>query len=129
MMWKYFFAWMPMVLIAIANGALRELWYRKHVGELHAHQISTVFAILLFAVYISAIVRIWPPRSPRHAFTVGLMWLGLTLAFEFLFGHYVSGLSPSDLLHDYNLLVGRIWVLIPIWITVAPSLFCRLRRQ
>lgn len=81
-----------MVLIAIANGALRELWYRKYVGELQAHQISTILAVLLFAVYI-------------------------------------SGLSPSNLLHDYNLLAGRIWVLIPLWIMVAPSLFCRLRRQ
>jgi hypothetical protein len=41
-----------MVLIAVANGALRELWYRKYVGELQAHQISTVLAVLLLAVYI-----------------------------------------------------------------------------
>ena len=33
-MWKYVLAWFPMVLIALANGALREGWYGKHLSEL-----------------------------------------------------------------------------------------------
>jgi hypothetical protein len=51
-MWKYVLAWIPMVFIAIANGAIREGWYGKHVSELQAHQISTVTGVLLFGVYI-----------------------------------------------------------------------------
>lgn len=51
-MWKYLRAWIPMVLIAVANGALREGWYGKHLGELQAHQVFTVSGILLFSVYI-----------------------------------------------------------------------------
>jgi hypothetical protein len=34
-MWKYVLAWIPMVFIAIINGAIREGWYGKHVSELH----------------------------------------------------------------------------------------------
>ncbi len=128
-MWKYLLLWFPMVGIAFANGALRERWIRKHAGELRAHQISTVLLILLFAVYIWIVVRIWPPSSPGAAFAVGLMWLGLTLAFEFLFGHYVSGLSWSRLLQDYNLLAGRLWVLVPLWVLIAPWVFYRLRQR
>jgi hypothetical protein len=51
-MWKYLLAWIPMVLIAIANGALRQAWYGKHLGELQAHQVSTVSGVLLFGAYI-----------------------------------------------------------------------------
>jgi hypothetical protein len=121
--------WIPMLGIAFANGALREGWIRKHAGELRAHQISTVLLILLFAVYIWIVLRVWPPASSGAAFAVGLMWLGLTLAFEFLFGHYVSGLPWSTLLRDYNLLAGRLWALVPLWVLVAPYLFYRLRQR
>jgi hypothetical protein len=38
-MWKYMLAWILMVFIAIANGAIREGWYGKHMSELQAHQI------------------------------------------------------------------------------------------
>ena len=51
-MWKYVLAWIPMVVIAIINGAFREGWYGKHMSELQAHQISTATGVLLFGVYI-----------------------------------------------------------------------------
>ena len=47
-MWKYVLAWIPMVFIAIINGAIREGWYSKHVSELQAHQVSTATGVLLF---------------------------------------------------------------------------------
>lgn len=127
-MGKYVLAWLPMLLIAVANGALREGWIRKHVEELRAHQISTVLLILLFAVYIWFVVGLWPPASAGQALAVGILWLVLTLAFEFLFGHYVGGSSWSKLLEDYNLLAGRVWIFIPLWVAIAPYVFYRLRR-
>jgi len=56
-----------------------------------------------------------------------MTWLVLTLAFEFLFGHYVGGHSWRSLLDDYDLLSGRLWVLVPAWLAVAPYLFHRLQ--
>jgi len=126
-MGKYLLLWFPMILIAIANGALRETWIRKHVDELRAHQISTLSLLVLFALYTWVVVRVWPPASPGHALAVGLLWLGLTLGFEILFGRYVSGSSWSTLLNDYNLLAGRLWVLVPLWLAAAPYLWFRLR--
>lgn len=58
---------------------------------------------------------------------MGALWVGLTLAFEFGFFHYVMGHPRSRLLHDYDLRAGRLWVLIPIWIGAAPYVFHRLR--
>jgi hypothetical protein len=56
------------------------------------------------------------------------MWLSLTIAFEFLFGHFVAGHLWSKLLHDYNVLAGRVWAFFLIWVTAAPYLFYRLQR-
>jgi hypothetical protein len=85
-----------------------------------------MLCVLFFAVYIWGVVRIWQPRSARQALVIGLMWLGLTIAFEFLFGHYVAGLPWSRLLHDYDLLAGRVWVIALVWVWIAPLVFYRL---
>ncbi|MGE0679513.1 MAG: hypothetical protein AB7P69_01205 [Candidatus Binatia bacterium] len=126
-MWKYVLAWFPMVFLAIANGALREAWYGKHLSELRAHQVSTAFGVLLFGVYIWMLLRIWKPTSANQALVIGFLWLCLTVAFEFLFFHYVMGHPWSSILHDYNLFAGRVWVVILIWVTVAPYVFYRMQ--
>src|SRR5438874_12489942 len=99
-MWKYVLAWIPMVFIAIANGAIREGWYGKHLSELQAHQLSTATGVLLFGVYIWTLIRIWRPASAGQAIAIGLVWLGMTVGFEFLFGHCVVNGCWSELLHD-----------------------------
>jgi len=114
--------------IAIVNGVLRESWYGKRLSELAAHQVSTLTAVILFGVYIWFILRIWPPTSAVQAIAVGLLWLAMTIAFEFVFGHYVAGHTWERLLHDYNLLAGRIWLLVLVWVAVAPYLCFRVRR-
>jgi len=127
MILKYTAAWVPMVLIAIVNAVIREEGYRRFLGELQAHQMSTLTVIILFGIYIWVLSRRWPIQSTGQAIMIGLVWLGLTIVFEFLFGHYVMGNPWSRLLHDYNLLAGRVWVFVLIWITIAPYVFYRLR--
>ncbi len=128
-MWKYVVAWAPMVVIAVANGAVREAWYGKRLTELSAHQIATGSGLLLLGAYIWVIIRLWPPESPKEALAVGLIWQVLTIGFEFLFGHYVGRQSWSRLFHDYNVVTGRVWVLVLIWVAIAPYVFLRLQRQ
>ena len=116
-----------MCIIAILNGALREKSYGKYVHELSAHQLSTVTGIVLFGAYIWVLTGIRPIQTPKEAVTIGCLWLVMTLAFEFIFGHYVMGHPWTKLLHDYNLLKGRVWVLVLFWITSAPYLCYRIR--
>jgi hypothetical protein len=128
-MWKYVVAWVPMVVIAVANGAVREVWYGKLITELRAHQISTCLGLLLLGAYIWVVIRLWPPKSPKETLVVGLIWLIFTIAFEFLVGHYLAGHSWGRLFRDYNILAGQVWVLVLIWVAVAPYIFLRLQRQ
>ncbi len=69
------------------------------------------------------------PRSTQQAWLVGAAWLLLTLAFEFLAGHYLFRNSWSSLLADYNVLRGRIWVLVLITTLVAPRVCAGVRGQ
>ena len=127
MMWKYFLLWFPMLLLAVLNGAARERLYRSSLSEVHAHQLSTLTLLILFSIYVWLVIRYWTPRSPQQALLVGSLWLVLTLVFEFGFGHFIGGKTWGDLLGEYNLPAGRVWVFIPAWVAVAPYVFHRLR--
>jgi hypothetical protein len=66
MVLKYFFAWFGMMVLAIINGGLRDFVYKSHVGDLSAHQISTVMLIVLFAGYFAiTLLRIRDSTVPR----------------------------------------------------------------
>ncbi len=120
-------AWAPMVFLAILNGAVRQGWYAKHVTELHAHQISTATGLALFAVYMWLLFRMWELASARQAVWVGMLWLGFTVTFEFLFGHYVMGHPWGRLLKDYDLTAGRLWLLVLAWTAAGPYVIRRFR--
>jgi hypothetical protein len=122
---RYFAAWFVLLMVAMLNGALRELTYGKYVAELLAHQLSCVIGILLFAVVIRQYVRLWPPVSAREAWQIGLFWMALTVAFEFLFFHFVAGHPWEVLLANYDMSAGRLWPLILLWVAVAPYVFYR----
>ena len=127
-MGRYFLAWLPMVLIAVANGALREAWLVPRLGEHPARQASTLILIALFAVYVGYVLRRWPIASGARAIAVGVLWLVLTLAFEFALGRFVSGLSLEEIIEEYDLAAGRLWALVPIWVAASPYVFFRLWR-
>lgn len=127
MLLRYTLAWFVLMIAAIINGALREAVYKNSLGDLRAHQLSTLTGILLLGAVIWALSRIWPLASAKQAWTVGFIWLAMTIAFEFLFGHFVAGHPWSKLLHDYNLFEGRVWLLVLIWTTIAPYVFYKLQ--
>lgn len=66
------------------------------------------------------------PDNLRDAIAIGLAWLVVTLAFEFGFGR-ARGKPWAELLADYDVLKGRIWVLVLVTTAVAPYLAARAR--
>jgi hypothetical protein len=68
------------------------------------------------------------PTTAGQAGAVGVLWLALTLAFEFGFGHFVEHQTWTELLADYDVFGGRIWVLVLLTTTTAPYFAARARR-
>jgi len=113
--------WMLLLVVAVANGAAREFLLVPRLGAQTGHVVSTVIlcaAILAVALFT---IRWIAPRGRRGALWVGGTWLALTLGFEFLAGHYVLGNSWEKLFADYNLLRGRVWVLVLVATLFAPA--------
>lgn len=118
-----------MLLVSIANGAVRDFTYGRHMPELAAHQLSTLSSVLLLAIVIRSFVRRYPPSSGKAALATGIFWMTLTIAFEFLFFHYAGGHTWEALLSNYNVLQGRVWVVVLAWVAIAPYVFFRLWRR
>ncbi len=126
---RYVLAWFPMLVIAIANGALRQLTYARVMSEPHAHQLSTIIGSVCIGAFIWYVIRTWPPSSSRRALLIGFLWGILTVVFESFMGLILQHLSLQQVLHEYNLLAGRVWTLFLIWLVVAPWLFFRIRQE
>jgi hypothetical protein len=123
----YSAGWLGMLVIAILNGVIREKLYGPYMRELSAHQLSTLTVIILLGAYVWILTGFWQIESSKQAFGIGGIWLIMTIIFEFIFGHFVMGHPWAKLFHDYNLIKGRIWVLVLVWILAAPYLFYRIR--
>jgi hypothetical protein len=67
------------------------------------------------------------PRGESDALLIGLFWVVLTVAFEFLAGHYVFGNAWQKLFADYNIVRSRIWLLVLITSLISPMLAAKLR--
>lgn len=113
--------WFGIMLLAIANGFIRESLVSPRFGPQSGHVISTLLlATAIFAVAAVSIEWIGPEKI-SEAFRVGLFWVVLTLAFEFLAGHYLFGAPWSKIVADYNIFNGRIWPLIPLTVMISPA--------
>jgi hypothetical protein len=119
--------WVLFVILAIVNATLRNNIYGPILkNDLLAHQISTVTAIVLFLTTMYVFFsRTHAPYTGMDLIAIGILWLALTIAFEFGFGHYVMGNPWSRLLHDYNLFAGRLWILVLVTILLGPYVIGR----
>lgn len=122
----YFLAigiWLLLAVVANINGIARVYGYGRFMPELTAHQISCLTGGIAFAIVMYLFFRFTKAEFSRmDLFLIGSMWLAMTIAFEFLFGHYVIGHPWEKLLADYHLFQGRLWILILLWTWMGPLL-------
>ena len=117
--------WFGILGLAAVNGALRDLVAAPRLGDTVARALSTVILCALILLVTRSTIRWIGPRSAREALAIGALWFGLTLVFEFGSGLY-AGKTWSVMLEDYDVLRGRLWVLVPVVTFLAPLCARRL---
>jgi hypothetical protein len=58
---------------------------------------------------------------------VGMVWLVLTLSFEFLFGHYVAGKPWYEIMQVFNIKKGDLFIVVLLVTAISPWLCAKLR--
>lgn len=122
------FVWILLLSAAILNGAFREKVLVPLFGSRAAHWTSTVLLCLLI-MGIAGLMFAWlDVATRRESWIVGIVWILLTVAFEFLAGHFAFGKPWSMLLADYDIFSGRIWILVLVTTGLAPPLLYGWKR-
>lgn len=118
--------WASILVLAVANGALRESVLIPGVGT----PAALVLSGLLLSTLIIGVAYFSLPwlqiSRPVQLWTVGLVWLALTLVFEFSFGLW-QGKSWPELLEAYTFKDGNIWPIVLATTALAPYIAARLR--
>jgi len=124
---KHFLLWLPMIAIAFANATIRQLVFTKYFSDLRAQQFSTITLIILCTIYIWFVFPFLNIQSGNQAILIGLVWVVLTVLFEFSLGRLVRR-SWESLLQDYNITAGRIWPGFLICLFLLPYMFYLLKK-
>lgn len=107
--------WFLLVIAAIINGIFRVSIMEKQFSAEVSHILSTLILLTLIGfITFFYLKKTTYQYSKKELMITGVIWFGLTILFEFIFGHFVAGHSWEKLLSDYNLFNGRIWILILI---------------
>jgi len=113
--------WGVLAVAMVVLRVAREGLLTPTVGALRAHQLGSVMAALIVVggnalalEFLRAVGDV--PLQLR----IGGVWVGLTIAFELVFGHYVVGHPWERLLHDYDLSAGRLWSLVLLATFLGP---------
>ena len=118
--------WMGIACLAVLNGTFREAVLLPRMSETAARAISTVMLSVLILI-VAALSIDWITPAARDVWRVGVFWLALTLAFEFLAGHYLFRVPWHRIAADYNVFQGRIWILVLIVTLFAPAVAAAFR--
>ena len=101
--------WLMEILVAGFNFfVLMKRVYEPRWGELTAHQIgmtTRIITICVFAYFLLRQVKVW---TTIDLFQVGVLWLTLTLVFEWV-GSFAMGRSIEDILVGWNVFNGYMW--------------------
>ena len=120
--------WLLLLVAAVVNGTVRQAVFLPLLGENAARVVSTLLlsgVIFGLGWLLSGFLDL---VSSREAWLVGALWVGLTVAFEFLAGHFLFGAPWPKLLEDYNVARGRIWILVLATTLLAPVVVHRLEQ-
>ena len=119
---KAVIAWLLILSLAIANGALRETVLIPSFGKAAGLVLSGVLLCLVILLVAYGFVRFLRVVSVSQGLIIGFFWVLLTLAFEFGFGRYVQHKPWSELWDAYTFSEGNIWPVVLLAILVTPSL-------
>jgi hypothetical protein len=121
--------WLLILPLMVANGIFRETALVPSLGRTSADVASAAIGIAIILLVTMPFLRRAHDRSTASLARVSVIWLVLTVAFEFLFGHYVDRKSWAELAANYAIWRGKLWPLVLASLVLAPFVWGRRGRR
>ena len=119
--------WMVIVIAAIINGATREKLIEPLIGSGLSLPLSGItLSVLILMITYFTIPFIGEVKTEVY-FIIGLLWVVLTLAFEYLFGHYVADKPWHEINQVFNILKGDLFIFVLIVSAASPYVAAKIK--
>jgi len=121
--------WFIMAIFAVINGMIRENIFVPYFGEANALPISGItLSIIIFTIAYLSFGLFGKNRYLTYLY-IGIQWVTMTLTFEFIFGHFVTGKSLQELLQVFNILEGNLFIVTLLVSLFSPILVSLMRKE
>ncbi|NDV69608.1 hypothetical protein [Dysgonomonas sp. 25] len=128
MILKSLLIWVCIIPLAIVNGIMREQVLSPIIGESYSLPLSGIL-LSLFIFLLSYFTIKWVGvRNAASCRLIGIIWLLLTILFEFGFGILALNKSFTALLDAYDPTTGNLWILVVAVTFFAPRLAAKARK-
>ena len=102
--------WLTEILVSGVNYyLLMKLIYEPLVGELTAHEIGMTTRIVYIFGFAYLLQRFNPDHSPLDLVHVGVLWLALTLIFEWAGSLLIQRRPVDEILEGWQIWKGYMW--------------------
>lgn len=116
---KILLIWFCIIPAAVLNGGFRNYILDKYLPTSVALALSGIILSGLILLITALLLPRARNLSKKDCIITGLIWMILTVCFEFYFG-LSSGAGWHELLQAYNPLSGNLWILVVLSTLFAP---------
>jgi len=126
--YRTFAVWMLLIISESVHGLIRQRFIAPEIGDLPSRQLGVFTgSLIIFALYL--LTAGWMNlRTLASQLLAGLLWVTLTVLFEFGLG-MALGYLPERLLSDYDILHGGYMAFGLLFMLVAPALAAGIRSR
>jgi hypothetical protein len=117
--------WLVLLVAMFAAGAFRVAVVAPRLSPFGTEVVGALLGVAVILALTRPFVRSLARPSLATLAGIGGLWLGLTVAFEFGFFHYVGGKSWESLLTQYDVSTGHLWPFVLAAVALAPFLWAR----
>jgi hypothetical protein len=121
--------WAVEILVSGFNYyVLMKLIYEPAIGELHAHQVGMSTRIVYIFVFAWLLLRYARRYTTRDLLQAGILWLTLTLAFEWGGSILLQHRPVHEILEGWHIENGYMWPYVLVaYLTAVPLVGLLLR--
>lgn len=124
---RAFLVWLIIIIAESIHGTIRQLFLAPLVGDFTARRIAVFTGMILIFLITYFFIRWINAPSVKSLFAIGLMWVVLTVVFEFGLGIFIFGYSSERMFEDYDLTRGGLMGFGMLFMFLAPLLASKAR--
>jgi hypothetical protein len=119
--------WLVMAVFAMANGIFRDKILAPWIAEKNALPLSGIILSVLIILLSYLSIPFFGQQNASTFIFIGLLWLSMTLFFEFIFGHFILGKTWGEISQVFHILEGNLFIVALLATATGPYLAAWLR--